>query len=458
MHILLYFSIFLCSYASAQEKAAFIHVNIVDVEKGILLKDHIIMIDGGKITRVIPFTKKQSLGNYKVIDAEGKYMIPGLIDAHAHLHYFFKSNQQQLLQAALQVFLYHGVTGLREASGSTFTKEFIQLRDSIDIGKITAPKIYVSGIATSTNLKKQDASTYTELVSKFSEMGVDGIKVKFTTFTETKEIIDAAHALHLPVYGHTANIWKPDSFNILGDFTPGIVDYGIDGVMHTGGFPPFGKKNIPAAPPADSVFATWLYMDALWLYSDTILENRLIQKMINQDTWLEPTLTIEQIVASREQYRNDPSLLFALSSYDEYFSGYPPLTAVQKDSALRVFERKQIFVKKFHEAGGTILAGTDLFYGSSLHKELELLTDAGLSPAASLKTATYNNAKVLGWLEELGTVSEGKLASLVLLDKNPLENISNTRTINTVIIKGKIFYRQMLNDLMKEAKAMVTKQ
>jgi len=106
MHILLYFFIFLCSYASAQEKAAFIHVNIVDVEKGILLKDHIIMIDGGKITRVIPFTKKQSLGNYKVIDAEGKYMIPGLIDAHAHLHYFFKSNQQQLLQAALQVFLF----------------------------------------------------------------------------------------------------------------------------------------------------------------------------------------------------------------------------------------------------------------------------------------------------------------------------------------------------------------
>jgi imidazolonepropionase-like amidohydrolase len=443
----------------AQQDAptALVHANIIDVENGSLLKDQTILIANGLIRDIFPTSKKKVLPGYTMINAGGKYLIPGLIDSHVHLHNYFRSGKQHLLQAPLNVFLYYGITGFREASGSVYTKEMIALRDSINSGKLLGPRMYVSGIATSTNLKKLEAGSYTDVVRKFSEMGVDGIKVKFTSFEETKEIIDAAHRLHLPVYGHTTNPLQGDSINIPGDFTPGIVDYGIDGVMHTGGYPPVADyKNIPAAPPADQWEALWLYMDALWLFADTASEQALIQKMITHHTWLEPTLTVEQLVTARRQYKDDPALSFSLAGYEDYFSGMPQPVGNQLDTALLAFKRKQRFVKKFHDAGGLVLAGTDHLFGNTLHKELELMVEAGLSPAEALKAATCNNAKALGWLKTLGTVSKGKNASLVLLDKNPLEDIRNTRSINLVIVNGKVLGRKQLDGMMKEAVSRVS--
>jgi imidazolonepropionase-like amidohydrolase len=450
--------IFLWMRVSAQqEPTALVHANIIDVEKGSLLKDQTILMAHGLITDIFPSSKKKALTGYTMINAGGKYLIPGLIDSHVHLHNYFRSGKQQLLQAPLNVFLYYGVTGFREASGSVYTKEMIALRDSIHAGKLLAPRIYVSGIATSTNLKKLEAGSYTDLVNKFRDMGVDGIKVKFTSFEETKEIIDAAHRLHLPVYGHTTNPLQGNSQNIPGDFTPGIVDYGMDGVMHTGGYPPVADyKNIPAAPPADQWEALWLYLDALWLFADTSSEQALIKKMITHHVWLEPTLTVEQLVTANRQYKDDPVLSFSLAGYEDYFSGVPQPVGEQLDTALLAFKRKQRFVKNFHDAGGMVLAGTDHLFGSTLHKELELLVEAGLSPAEALKAATCNNAKALGWLKTLGTVSKGKNASLVLLDKNPLENIRNTRSINLVIINGKVLGRKQLDRMMGEAVSRVS--
>jgi imidazolonepropionase-like amidohydrolase len=451
--------IFLWMRVSAQQEKsiALVHVNIIDVEKGSLLQNQTVLIAQGLIRDIFPSSKKKLLKGYSIINAEGKYLIPGLIDSHVHLHNYFKSGKQRLLKAPLDVFLYYGVTGIREASGSVYTKEMVALRDSINSGMFRGPRIYVSGIATSTNLKKLEAASYTDLVQKFRGLGVDGIKVKFTTYEETKEIIDAAHRLHLPVYGHTANLLHRDSINILGDFTPGIVDYGIDGVMHTGGYPPVADyKNIPAPPPEDQWEQLWLYMDALWLFADTAKERSLIQKMIAHHAWLEPTLTVEQLVTARGQYRDDPALAFSLACYADYFSGMPQPAGEQLDTALLAFKRKQRFVKLFHDAGGLVLAGTDHLFGSTLHKELELLVDAGLSPAEALKAATYNNAKALGWLKTQGTVSKGKNASLVLLDKNPLEDIRNSRSINTVIIKGKVLTRKQLDVMMSVAISKVS--
>ena len=317
--------------------------------------------------------------------------------------------------------------------------------------------MYISGIATSTNLKHLDAVSYTQLVQKFKKMGVDGIKVKFTTFEETREIIDEAHKLHLPVYGHTANLWKSDSSNVLGDFTPGIVEHGIDGVMHTGGFPPIQTGLVPAPPRKEDWEASWLYMDAMWLYTDKDLENALIKNMVRRAVWLEPTLVTEQLITARQLYNNE-MLKYSFSTVNDFFEGFPKLSQAQMDTAVMAFKRKQAFVKKFHDSGGTVLAGTDLLYGSSLHRELELLADAGLSPAEALKAATYHNAKALGWLEQLGTIEKGKRASLLLLDKNPLDDIRNTSSVNTIFIRGHILDGKERSVLLQKTDALVDKQ
>ena len=111
-----------------------------------------------------------------------------------------------------------------------------------------------------------------------------------------------------------------------------------------------------------------------------------------------------------------------------------------------------------NKAGVKLLAGTDaaqafVFPGFSLHQELELLVRSGLTPLEALRTATYNPADFFGALDSLGTVSQGKVADLVLLDANPLTDIRNTRRIAAVIANGRVFDRPALDALLNHVAA-----
>jgi imidazolonepropionase-like amidohydrolase len=114
-------------------------------------------------------------------------------------------------------------------------------------------------------------------------------------------------------------------------------------------------------------------------------------------------------------------------------------------------------IRMMHQGGVQLLAGTDLgnpflYAGYSLHDELSLFVQAGLSPLAALQTATINPAKYAGKEKEIGTVTQGKIADLILLDDNPLTNILNTKKINAVILNGKLLKRKDLDKLLQQAK------
>lgn len=115
-------------------------------------------------------------------------------------------------------------------------------------------------------------------------------------------------------------------------------------------------------------------------------------------------------------------------------------------------------VREMQRAGVPLLAGTDpgepfVFVGSSLHEELELFVDAGMTPLDALRTATLNPARYLGATDSLGTVAPGKVADLVLLDANPLENIRNTTRIHAVVLNGRYLDRSALDALLEQARA-----
>ena len=123
------------------------------------------------------------------------------------------------------------------------------------------------------------------------------------------------------------------------------------------------------------------------------------------------------------------------------------------------YQRKLEIVGLMHRTGVRLLAGTDapnpyVFPGFSLHEELELLVQAGLTPLEALQTATVNPAKYLGKEKELGTIEKGKLADLVLLEANPLENISNTQRINAVVVNGRYLPQETLRKLLTEVEAI----
>jgi len=451
--------------AQSSKRIALINVNVVDVEKGQIIKNQVVIIGDNRIADIIPMTSKPKLVNCRVIQANGNYLMPGLIDSHLHLFYYMKSNKWEELKLVFKLMLANGITGIREAGASVYTQEMVSLRDSLNKKYFPGPRMYVSGITATSNLKKFHASTYRELVDTFSKIGVDGIKIKFTNLKETIEIIDAAKRHNLKVYGHTANSWRNEPSNIQGDFTMEAIDHGISGVMHTGGYAPVDNKKLPPGP--EPFFSNeskrwedwWLYFDALWLYADHAAEQNMITNMISKKVWLEPTFSVESHPMSYADLIRKKALQYYFYPDSSSIQGYPFPKGGQLDTARLAFKRKQLFVKKFFDAGGLLLAGTDgSLYGSDLRDELGYLAGAGIPAASVIKIVTYNNALALGWLNDMGTVAIGKLADMIFLKSNPLEDISNLDNIQAVFSNGNYYSKKTLDRWLEEIKEQATKE
>ena len=451
--------------AQSSNRIALVNVNIVDVEKGQIIKNQVVIIEDSRIAAIIPMTTKPGLANYQVIEGNGNYLMPGLIDSHLHLFYYIRSNKWEELKWMFKLMLANGITGIREAGASVYTREMVSLRDSLDKKYFPGPRMHVSGITTTSNLKKFQVPSYSKLVDTFSKIGVDGIKIKFTDLKETKEIIAAAKRHNLKVFGHTANSWRNEPSNIQGDFTMEAIDHGISGVMHTGGYSPVGNNKLPPGP--EPVFSNetkrwedwWLYFDALWLYADDAAEQKLINNMISKKVWLEPTFSIESHPMGYADLIRKKALQYYFSPDSLLIQGYPFPKGGQLDTARLVFRRKQLFVKRFYDAGGLLLAGTDgSLYGSDLRDELGYLAGAGIPVAAVIKIVTYNNALALGWLNDMGTISKGKLANMILLKNNPLEDISNLENIQAVFSNGNYYSKKILDRWLEEIKGRASKE
>src|SRR5258705_3672221 len=459
--------IFLSLQLAAQdpERIALVNVTIVDIEKGQLIKKQAVIIEKNRIAEIMTFSSKTKLINCKIINAHGSFLMPGLIDTHQHLYGYIMNKKWEDLKLIFKLMLANGVTGIREAGASVYTQQMILVRDSLNRQSFPGPKMYVSGITTASNLKKFQVSNYSNLVDTFSKIGVDGIKIKFTTFRETKEIIDAAKGHSLPVYGHTSNLWHNETSNTQGDFTMDAVEYGITGVMHTLAYAPVGKNQLPPGP--EPVYSTdsnlwekwWLYFDALWLHADPLAEQELINEMIRKKVWLEPTLSIESVSSTYDKILRKKALQYFFYPDSSLIQGFPLPVGIELDSARLAFRRKQLFVKKFYEAGGLLLAGTDgRLYGSDLKDELRYMVGAGIPLAAVLKIATYNNALALGWINDLGNVTKGKLGNLILLKKNPLQDINNLEKIEAILLNGNYHNEKDLGKWLNEVRIYALKQ
>ena|SRR5688572_5555027 len=451
--------------AQAPNQIALTDVNVVDVEKGQLIKNQVVIIKGDRIEAIIPLSSKPNLAKYEIIQGNGNYLMPGLIDSHLHLFYYIKSNKWEELRLMFKLMLANGITGIREAGASVYTEQMISLRDSLNKKYFPGPRMYVSGITSSSNLEKFKVRNYSGLVDTFCKIGVDGIKIKFTNLEETREIIDVAKRHQLNVFGHTANSWRNDSLNIQGDFTMEAIHHGISGVMHTGGYAPVGKNKLPSGPEHAFLHATdrwedwWLYFDALWLYADDETERNLINNMTSKKVWLEPTFSVESHPMGYADLIQKEALQYYFDSDSSLILGYPFPEGGQLDTARLAFRRKQLFVKRFYDAGGVLLAGTDgSLYGSDLRDELFYLANAGIPPAAVIKIVTYNNAFALGWLNDMGTVTKGKLANLLLLKNNPLEDLGSLEKIEAVFSNGNYYSKKTIDSWLEEIKEHASKE
>ena len=387
-----------------------------------------ILIEDGRIQEIGQPGELNIPAGARVIEAAGKYIIPGLIDSHVHYD----------MPWLHRLYLANGVTTVRDLGGSI--ERLVTLREEISVGNILEPRMFVSGMPINPgSVRAMNLSSSKEMAEKLVEAGVDGIKVTGYTSEELREIVEVAHANGLIVYGHTG----PKR----GNRGPGArlaIEAGLDGIEHALGILEDAMDQAVPVPAdydpsnASHIFRYWYGRMHTVVNSTTVGE--LVQLMVEEDVYFAPTLNNFMrnfVQRNTPEVESDPNLKYIPEDEPDRFGRF---TEEDRQEWRKTMELMKEATYKFHQAGGLLINGTDspgaALPGWSVHQEMELFVEAGLTPMEALLTTTLNNAKVLGKEDELGTIEAGKYADLVILDADPLQDITNTQEIYRVIKGG----------------------
>ena len=375
-----------------------------------------IVIDGNRIVFVSNNTAYNFDLNFSAansVNLTGKYIIPGLFDMHAHVASVLKdSYNQSESEYALRMLLIHGITTIRNPGGPT--EQSVTLRDNVSEGRIVGPQIFTAGQLLNTpqipvpfvEKRVQTEQDVRQEVRTQVVAGVDYIKLYVGLTPDlVKAAIDEAHFYRKKVIGHLYMTSWTDAANL-----------GIDALTHGVPVSPFLLSEADQQKfleSGDHPFNHLLWLDLVDLNGPEI--NNMISALVNNDIPVDPTLDIYEIITKEPQH--------------QYL--WPKVLQL---------------TKTLYDNGVTILSGTDipnfdLVPGASLHHELEILVEAGISPLEVIKIATRNGAQALGIEEDVGTIESGKQADMVILSDNPINEISNTKKIEAVINNGQLIER-----------------
>lgn len=366
-----------------------------------------ILVTRGRIERIAPAGRIRSSRGADVVDAAGRFIIPGLIDSHAH-----PESEAQLRGA-----LYFGVTTMRDL-GNPIAR-VAGMRDAVAAGAMPGPRIILGGFqfAPGCSSSGDACGTFSEFVQqpRNDTVAARGLDLAQAFGTETAKLyqpislagarrfLDMAHRRGLRVTGH------------FGHDLP-LLASGMDGEEHTGLF----------GPTYDDVAA--LAHAAGLVITPTLTPN----------PWA-------MAVASDTAIFSTPELAgFTDPAARRFFSG-PPFERSQRASMEQSNRDHRATVRRLHDASVMMGAGTDLSAPAwGLHIEMEELVASGLSPAEALSAATLAGAQILGVEREIGAIRPGLIADLVILDADPLADIRNTRSIWAVIQSGRVIDRPAL--------------
>lgn len=440
--LLLFFSLPLPGRAkdSPPTVLALVHVTIIDMTGAPAKPDMTVIITGDHITRIDNTSSITLPKRAQRVDATGKFLIPGLWDMHIH------SGGYENGKKYFPLLIAKGIVGVRDMG--TPLEDILRLRKEINHRSIIGPHLVIAGPLVQGPLPFQDPilisvhseSEARQTVRSLKQAGVDFIKVHDSVPRNIYFAIAAESKRQgIPLAGHVPpSISAAEATNAgqrsiehLGGRFYGVLlacssredelTERMRGVVH-GAMKELSEKK---EPDDSEIFRATITRPLLESFSDQKAA-ALFSAFIRNNTWQVPTLIAQPLREAINGGRKD-------------------LNATDLQYGKMLGQKLLDVVGAMKQAGVGIMAGTDSSpQKSTLHDELSLLVEAGLTPMEALQTATRNPAEFLGSIGSSGTVENGKIADLVLLDANPLEEIHNTQKISAVILGGRIVHKASL--------------
>jgi hypothetical protein len=406
---------------------------VLDVARGEMLADQTVVLEEGIIRAIgTPEHPVETPSGALTIAGEGKYLIPGLIDAHVHLVHVLNACQVTG-DEVLPLFVAAGVTSVRDI-GDEIVAETLVARFAEAFPE-RSPRVFRCSplidrdppFHRDIGRALTDAARVPEFIDEMAGWGVTSLKLYVGTPREIgRAVIAEGHRRGLKVAGHLGAYAAQDA----------VVD-GIDALEHI-----WSVFNY-IIPPEETARAD--HRSTLDL--DNPRARALIGALAERRTFVDPTLVVFRnmiLLNDQAAYSQHPDNAVVPARLVRHWNAYKASANLQAGtlaSRRGEFAKYQELTGKLHRAGVPLLAGTDapepfVPPGFSMHQELELLVASGLSPAEAIRCATLHNAQALGQADRLGTIEPGKLADLVLLEADPLESIAHTRRIAKVFRGG----------------------
>jgi len=420
-------------------------ISVISMVDDRILKNQTILIKDSQITDIYS-SNNQSPNATRVIDGSGKFIIPGLHDMHTHVasegfaqaigvgDVFKNLPYEDLLSA----YLANGITTIQVLAGGA---DLLEVRNKIKEGEMTGPRIIVGSPMLDGNppvlpepftKSISEISEVEPLIREMKSLGYDFLKLRVNLPKPIfDEIMDIAKKLGMPVIGHV-----PRGAGLDFDYVISKKDFGIAHIEE------FGYDNSTPNEKAIMHYIDLLKTNNSYAITTLTVFDNILAKMTDYDATLgsEKTKYIHPLPMAL--WKNNP---FRQEQTKERF-----------DQIKSQLDYQKLLVNKLYKAGIPIMIGTDalnptIVPGFSIHRELELIRESGLSSYDALRMATVVPAKKISPANELaGTISKGQIANLVILDSNPLKELNTLRKPEYVILKGDVLDKSQLQEMLEE--------
>jgi cytosine/adenosine deaminase-related metal-dependent hydrolase len=447
-------------------------VTVIDATGAEPVPHMTVTVEGARIVSIQPAREASPSGQTRIVDGTGRFLIPGLWDAHIHTFVF-----PWQPETYFPLLIANGVTGIRDMGGALPADAIDDIRAAVAAGQQIGPRI-VAGLMVDGPtpvwpfaIRAGTAEEGREAVGAVATAGADFVKVYTLLPREAfLALAEAARESGLPFAGHVPIAVTAVEASAAGQRT---VEHYSDSLLpycSTAGDDVLAELRAAALgpDPVQTYAATFFAaLPRLIASVDPDKIERLAQTFAVNQTWFTPTLIIghNAALAGNSAQIADPRMRLlppeVVAAWIPPEDGAAARSPVDPAIARRSLDIGAAITRAMRQAGAPLLAGTDLglpfvYPGFSLHDELVLLVRAGLTPGEALQAATRNPARVVGRGDELGTVEVGKLADLVLLEADPFADISNTTRIAAVIVNGQPLEQPELGRLLRAAEYAAT--